>query len=78
MPLKDWTILAISWFGRNEHVHVIHRHLARNHFNLVLHGNLAQNIPRPNGNLAGQDPLAIFRNPNQVNFQIKARMRPIW
>ena len=50
----------LVWTKTNEHVDVIDSHFARDDLNLVLHGNLTQNIPCPNSNWPAKTRLRYF------------------
>lgn len=46
-------------------------HLPCYDVNLMLNGNLSQYVSSPYSNLPRQYTFPVFRNPNQVDFQIR-------
>ena len=53
---------------------MIGRNLTRDDLQLVLHGNLPQQIANSYGNLPRQHPLAVLGAPHQVNFEVVLRV----
>src|SRR5215207_4710843 len=58
----------------DEQVNVVGRHLARDDLQLVLDRNLPQEIARSDRHRAGQHPLAVLGNPDEVDLEIVARV----
>ena len=55
---------------------VIAGNLPRDNLKLMLQGNLPKYVSCPNRHLTRQYPFSVFRDPYQVNFQIRLSMAP--
>lgn len=55
-------------------MNVIAGNLTRDNLKLMLQGNLPQDVSCPNSNLTRQYPFSVFRDPYQVNLQIRLSM----
>ena len=68
-PLHDLTHILRRTIG-DEHMDVVFGNLPRDNLKLMLHCNLAQDIPHPDSHLARQHSLPVFGDPNHMNFQV--------
>ena len=55
----------------DKHVNMIARYLPGDYLQFMFHRYLAQNISGSYSNLARQNPFPVFRNPDEMNFQIR-------
>ena len=66
-PLDDLADIMCRTIGY-EHMDMIARDLAGDNVNLVLYGNLPQNISGSCRYVTSKYPLPVFRYPDEVNF----------
>jgi len=66
-PLDDLADIMYRTIGY-EHMNMIARDLAGDNGNLVLYGNLPQNISGSCRYVTSRHPLLVFRYPDEVNF----------
>lgn len=59
----------------DEHVYVIRCNLAGNDVQLMLKGNLAQQVSCPYRHLSGQNRFPVLGYPDQMNLQVRPGMR---
>jgi len=57
-------------------MNVVAGNLPRDNLKLMLQGNLPQNISCPYSHLPRQYTFSVFRDPYQVNFQVRLSMCP--
>ena len=73
-PLDDRAHVLIRAI-RHKHVDVVACHLSRQNHQLVLHRYLADQIAHTNCHLSSQHALPVFRDPDQVDFEVRFRVR---
>jgi len=61
----------LGWAIGNEHMDMITGNLSGDNFNFVFQGNLPQYVPSPDCNRPCQYRLSVFRNPHQMDFQVR-------
>ena len=55
-------------------MNVVAGNLPRDNLKLMLQSNLSEDVSCPNRHLTRQYPFSVFRDPYQVNFQIRLSM----
>jgi len=61
----------LGWAIGNEHIGMITRHLTGDTFDFVFQDNPPQYVPSPDCKRPCQQRLSVFRNPHQMDFQVR-------
>ena len=72
-PLHDFAYILRRAVG-DEHMNVVAGDLPRDNFKLMLQCNLPENVSCTNSHLPRQHSLSVFRNPYQVDLQVRLSM----